>query len=239
MNMSIALPKQEQSHLSDIELSGCRLVADVDGCLFWPEESLLCVSDLHLEKGSSFAVRSGVLLPPYDTAATLARLALCIKRWNPKTVISLGDSFHDLDGPSRITNREADCLRSMMAGRNWIWVCGNHDPEPPKELGGTSCEEILIGPLLFRHEPRVDCATGEVAGHPHPCAKIRRRGKSVRRRCFAADGRRAILPAFGAYTGGLNLLDAPFRDMFEPSGLVAWMLGKDRVYRVDQRQLVR
>ncbi len=124
-----------------------------------------------------------------------------------------------------------------MAGRDWVWIAGNHDPLPPAELGGVTAEEVCIGALRFRHEPMADAAPGQVAGHLHPVARLLRRGRAVRRPCFASDGDRMILPAFGAFTGGLNLRDRAFGGMFDDDRLVAHVTGKQRVYTLAFRQL--
>ena len=118
-----------------VDVAGVTLVADLSGALFWEEQGLLVVSDLHLEKGSSFATR-GVLLPPYDTVATLGRLAAVIARHDPRRVIALGDSFHDRDAHQRLSGTDRDALAAMQARRDWIWITGNHDPELPSDLGG-------------------------------------------------------------------------------------------------------
>ena len=97
-----------------IEVSGVALVGDPDAALYWPEQGLLAVADLHLEKGSSFAAR-GVLLPPYDTAATLSRLARLIARYAPRLVVALGDNFHDGGGPRRIAGPDRATLLGPAA----------------------------------------------------------------------------------------------------------------------------
>lgn len=214
------------------------LVLDSSGCLYWPDENLLVVSDLHLEKGSSFASRKGMFLPPYDTQTTLEMLALCITRFNPGTVISLGDSFHDAEASVRLPNSYRLHLAQLMTGRDWIWVYGNHDPFPPEELGGTYCESLQVGNLNFLHEPLANFRAGEIAGHLHPCAKIRKRGKSVRRRCFAGDADRLIMPAFGSFTGGLNIRDEAYKGLFEPASMTAWMLSKDQVFEISGKDCV-
>ena len=218
------------------EFAGESAICDWRGALFFPDISLLAVSDLHLEKGSS-AARRGSLVPPYDTAATLARLKSAIDDFAPKIVVSLGDSFHDGEGSARMPDVFRDALVSLMAGRDWFWVSGNHDPDPPKGVGGESVRELSVGSLRFRHEPSLDAGEGEIAGHLHPCARIVQRGRSVRRRCFAADGRRMIMPAFGSYTGSLNVLDRAFAGLFHRDGLTAYMLGTDRTYAIAGRML--
>lgn len=213
-----------------INLNGAALRFDPSGVLYWPEEELLAVADLHLEKGSAQGAR-GRFVPPYDTRATLRALADVLGRLKPRRVIALGDSFHDGGAEGRLAPVDLDLLASLVGSADWTWVAGNHDPLPPDGLGGTPVAEIVLGPLTFRHEPRSGLASGEVAGHLHPVAKVGR-GRSVRRRAFLSDGRRVILPAFGAYTGGLNVLDPAYRSLFERSRLIAWMLSDNRVYPV-------
>jgi uncharacterized protein len=212
---------------SFVSLVGADLVIDPGGILFWPEQSLLVVADLHLEKGSSFAAR-GMLLPPYDTATTLARLARLIAHYAPRCVIALGDSFHDGGGPARLGNADRESLRSMQRGRDWVWITGNHDPEPSPGIGGTFEKALSVGALTFRHLP--NGATGEIAGHLHPMARVAHRGRAVGRRCFAADGKRMIMPAFGAFTGGLNVRDEAFATVFGTLAFTAHMLGEGRIY---------
>lgn len=214
-----------------ISLAGNEAVCDPSGALYFPALGLLAVSDLHLEKGSSFA-RRGRLMPPYDTAATLARLHAVIARFLPRVVVSLGDSFHDGGGAARLPLPFRVQLETLMAGRDWLWVAGNHDPDVPADLPGDCVREIAVAGLLFRHEPARDPAAGEVAGHLHPGARIVQRGRSVRRRCFATDGDRLIMPAFGAYTGSLNVLDRAYAGLFSRERLIAYMLGQDRVYPI-------
>jgi DNA ligase-associated metallophosphoesterase len=213
--------------MTTIALAGVTLVADPAGASYWPEESLLVVADLHLEKGSSLAVR-GVLLPPYDTAATLARLERLIVRYAPRRIVALGDSFHDGRGPERLADIDRAALTALQRGREWFWITGNHDPEPAGGIGGTFAAMLAIGALTFRHQPTT--GNGEVAGHLHPMARIAQRGRVVSRRCFATDGRRLVMPAFGAYTGGLNVRHAAFTEVFATLAFTALMLGERRLY---------
>jgi hypothetical protein len=210
-----------------IVLAGVPLLADPGGALYWPEQGLLVVSDLHLEKGSSFATR-GQLLPPYDTAATLLRLAALIGRYAPRCVLALGDSFHDGGGPARLGDEDRAAIRAMQRGRDWIWITGNHDPQPAAGIGGRFLESLVLGPLTFRHLP--GGVKGEIAGHLHPVARVSHRGRAVSRRCFAADGKRMVMPAFGAFTGGLNVRDAAFAAVFGTLTFTAHMLGEGRLY---------
>ena len=215
---------------------GVVLEAFPEGALWWDDLRLLVVADLHLEKGSAFA-RRGQMIPPYDTVETLSRLARLIARLNPRAVIALGDSFHDSQGAANLSASDRAILKGLQAGREWIWISGNHDPERPAGLDGMAADQLAIGKLVFRHEPLVGAAEGEIAGHLHPCARVYGRGKSVRRKCFAGDGMRLILPAFGAYAGGLDILDGAFDGLFAPPTFRAFMLGDDRIYAVGRRAL--
>jgi DNA ligase-associated metallophosphoesterase len=210
-----------------IVLAGVPLLADPRGALYWSEHGLLAVADLHLEKGSSFAAR-GQLLPPYDTATTLARLSHLITDYAPQCVVALGDSFHDGGGPARLGASDRESLHIMQRGREWIWIAGNHDPDPAEGIGGSFTDALTVGPLTFRHLP--NGAPGEVSGHLHPVARISHRGRAVSRRCFAADKMRMVMPAFGAFAGGLNVRDAAFADLFGTLAFTAHLLGDGRLY---------
>lgn len=215
--------------VSKVVIADVTFLADLSGALFWQEQRLLVVSDLHLEKGSSFAAR-GVLLPPYDTVATLSRLAAVIARHDPRMVIALGDSFHDRSAHERLSEPDREALTAMQVRRDWVWISGNHDPHLPSDLGGTVASEVAIGPIIFRHEPTG--ASGEIAGHLHPKARVPTRGRSIERRCFACDGERAVMPAFGAYTGGLSIRDAAFKKIFGATNVMAHVLGDNRLHAI-------
>lgn len=232
-----ALPVSEPAERhAELSIGGTPALADVSGALVLPRARALVVSDLHLEKGSAFAQR-GQFLPPYDTADTLARLEAVIALWRPQVVVSLGDSFHDGAAHARLAPADAARIRAITGsvGR-FIWVEGNHDPAPPAHLGGEVQAELTLDGLIFRHLPTEAPEAGEVAGHLHPVAKVRARGRSVRRRCFAGDGTRLIMPAFGAYAGGLNVCDGAFVAVFGRTP-DAWILGRDRVWPASARRL--
>lgn len=212
-----------------IPVNGARLLADVSGALFWPEKSTLVVADLHLEKGSSYG-RSRRTLPPYDSAATLEKLADAVARHRPQRVVCLGDSFHDPNAADRLRDEEVQRLRELTAAHDWIWVAGNHDPAPGGDLGGRAESEVVIGGLVFRHEARAGGVSGgEVSGHYHPKAAVQLRGRRLSGRCFAGDGRRLILPAFGAYAGGLSVRDPAIRSLLAEDFL-AYLLGPRGIY---------
>lgn len=220
----------------EAKLGGVLVTALPEGALWVAGAKTLIVSDLHLEKGSSYALR-GQMLPPYDTHAALMKLTDLMLRLQPDIVVSLGDSFHDGGGPARMDARDRDLLRLLMSRCDWIWVEGNHDGRASETLGGAVRDVLHIEALVLRHEPTAGAAPGEIAGHLHPCAKVTGRGRSVRRRCFAFDGERLVMPAFGAFTGGLNLRDEAFAPLF-PEGAIALVLGKDRVLPAPQERLL-
>jgi DNA ligase-associated metallophosphoesterase len=220
----------------ELRLGDTLVTATPEGALWIADAKTLIVSDLHLEKGSAFALR-GQMLPPYDTHAALVKLASLIERLQPDIIVSLGDSFHDGGGVARMATRDRALLQAMIARCDWIWVEGNHDGRSPETLGGAVREVLHVGALVLRHEPTGAAAPGEIAGHLHPCAKVSGRGRSVRRRCFATDGARLVMPAFGAFTGGLNIRDEAFELVF-PDGAMALVLGRDRVHPAPQERLL-
>ena len=216
------------------QLNGRDVQFDPSGALWLPEEKTLVFSDLHFEKGSSYG-RKGLFLPPYDTRSTLRRVAEVIGQYQPQTVISLGDTFHDTAAEGRMDEEDASALEALTSRADWVWILGNHDPVPPARFAGEAREMLVLGGLHMTHEPG-EHASWNIAGHMHPCARVSRTGRSVRRRCFVTDGERLILPSFGAYTGGLNILDTAYKPFF-PSGFSVFMLGRESVWQVPRRAL--
>ena len=200
------------------------------GAAYFAHEGTLVCADLHLEKGSAYA-RRGQMLPPYDTRETLRRLALDAARTGARRVVLLGDTLHDAQAHARVAPEDAQALAAVARGRTLLWVVGNHDPEGPGGLPGEAVNEARVGPLVLRHEPAPGPQPGELAGHLHPCARVTAAARSVRRRCFVTDGRRMILPAYGAYAGGLSVLDAAFAGLFAAPPLIG-ALGRDRVHAI-------
>ncbi|MFC3125740.1 ligase-associated DNA damage response endonuclease PdeM [Pseudoroseomonas globiformis] len=210
-------------------LAGERLALDPAGTLFWPAQRLLAVADLHLEKGSHFAAR-GQMVPPFDTRDTLSRLQPLLRRYTPQHIVFLGDSFHDSGGSARMQLADRALLAELLTGRRVTWVLGNHDPAPPVGLPGEAVETLRLGPLVFRHQGIPDAASGfELSGHFHPKASMPTRCGPVTRPCFLADARRILLPAFGSYTGGLEITAPPVAALF-PRGGRAFLLGRERLF---------
>ncbi len=205
------------------------------GALVLVAHSTLVVADLHLEKGSAFAAR-GQLLPPLDTRETLRRLAADAAAQAPRRILFLGDAFHDRQASRRMSGEDRAGLEALGQGSELVWITGNHDPEPDADLPGEAADEVRLGGLVLRHEPEPGAAPGEIAGHLHPCARIATPRGAVRRRCLVTDGERAVLPAYGAFTGGLNVLDAAFAGLFRGTPVVA-ALGDSRVHAAGVRSL--
>jgi uncharacterized protein len=205
-------------------------VLDMSGALYLPQDQMLVVSDMHLEKGTSWA-RRGIFLPPYDTKQTLAALALAVAHYRPRTLVYLGDSFHDAGGPARLDAQTLAVLTEICIRQDTFWITGNHDPQKADCLPGNACAELGIGAVRLVHIPGGALGGGgEIAGHLHPAASVVGRGRAVKRRCFVTDGQRMILPAFGSYTGGLNIRDDAFKGMFERNSMVVHVIGERQIY---------
>jgi DNA ligase-associated metallophosphoesterase len=236
MNEVHARPEERDYTRQDIVVAGVPMQADRSGALYWPGQSILIVADMHLEKGSALAER-GSFLPPYDTRTTLGRLARTIESYNPQTVVCLGDSLHDRRADARLGEDDLEAIRRLQRSRDWYWVTGNHDPELPASLGGEVASELRIGRIRLTHEPAAGQLGRQIAGHLHPAARVARHGYVLRRPCFVADSRRLVMPAFGAYAGGLNILDEAFAPLFGETPYRVWVIGHEGIYPVATGQL--
>ncbi|PZR36328.1 ligase-associated DNA damage response endonuclease PdeM [Caulobacter segnis] len=219
-----------------IALANVEVMLRWSGAMWLETERTLVVADLHFEKGSSYASRFGQMLPPYDTRETLDRLDREIAMLSPQRLVFLGDSFHDGDGETRLAAEDYRRLEGLALGRELVWAVGNHDADGPKALPGDVIDEGALMGLTLRHEPQPGVQIGEVAGHLHPAAKVSSGRATVRRRCFVTDGQRLVLPAFGAFTGGLNILDEAFSNLFG-GPMLAGALGPKRVHAVGVKSL--
>lgn len=229
--------RETRNGAARIRLNGADLTADPSGALVWPARRTVVVADLHLEKGSAFAAR-GQLLPPYDTRATLERLAALIAKHRPERLVCLGDSFHDSEAGERLAAADRARLQRLTGSCDWVWIAGNHDPEPPDDLGGRIAAELIDGPLAFRHQARANRGVaGEVSGHWHPKAAVHLPPKRISAPCFVSDGRRLVLPAFGAYTGGLNVLDPAVSGLFN-GGFLVYLMHRSKIYEFQKDNLV-
>ncbi|MBB4210564.1 putative phosphoesterase [Rhodothalassium salexigens DSM 2132] len=210
-----------------VDFAGERLLVWPAGVVTWPRESTLFVADLHLEKASWYASR-GRPLPPYDSAETLARLGHCLAAHRPRRVVCLGDSFHDACAATRLGPAERALLDRLVADHDWHWVLGNHDPALPADLGGRAVQTLDLAPLVCRHAAEPG-AVAELSGHYHPKVRLRTAGGTRAHRCaLLTPGRHLILPAFGAFTGGLDVTDRAFAPLLSAHSM-ALALGRARV----------
>jgi uncharacterized protein len=214
-----------------IALDGVTFLPDLSGALYAPDFKTLLVADLHLEQGTSLA-RRGIHVPPYDTGVTLASLEALVSSINPSRLILLGDSFHDAVAHGQLDEPYAERLRALTSALDTIWITGNHDPAPPANLGGSSVDEHHLGDIVLRHIPARKLKDKfEIAGHLHPGATIIQRNIATRAKCFVADDRRVILPAFGAYTGAVNVRSKIFNGLFDEESTSVWMLASSDIHR--------
>ena len=192
-----------------------------DRWLFRPRDRALLLADLHLEKASFFA-RHGQMLPPYDSRATLERVACAIRETGARRVFCLGDNFHDDAGPARLEPHAAGMLAALTRAVEWVWIVGNHDANADAAEGGALVEEIEVGGVVLRHRARRGETRPELSGHYHPRLQVTVRERHIRRPCavVSRDGAgcgRMILPAFGALTGGMDAADPAILAALQPA----------------------
>ena len=179
------------------------------GALWLAAERTLIVADLHLEKGSAYAAR-GQLLPPYDTGDTLGRLAAEVARPDAAQSWSCWATASMTARARRAWRQETAAARTTRGRRRPD--LGGRQPRRrgPRDLAGRARRTGGIGWPLSG--PRTRSRRRSPARSPDTCilAPASGPGARVRRRCFVTDGERIVLPAFGAYAGGLNVLDAAY-----------------------------
>ena len=194
-----------------------------DRWLFWPRERALLVADLHLEKASFFA-RHGQMLPPYDSRATLERVALAIRASGARRVFCLGDNFHDSKGPERLEPHARGMLAALTRAVDWVWITGNHDASmeaAPEQLGGGAlADELNLDGIVLRHRAKRGETEPELSGHYHPKLRLVHRERRISRPCVVASETRMILPAFGALTGGMDAGDPAILSALQPASAI-------------------
>jgi DNA ligase-associated metallophosphoesterase len=200
-----------------------------EGVLWIPALKLLCVADLHFEKGSFFS-RFSTFLPPYDSLETIKQLEKAVSQYQPEILIAAGDSFHDKNAADRLSaelREQLDVLISRV--QQWFWITGNHDPSIATHIKGTRAEELKIGGINFRHKTEGG-AFAEVSGHYHPKLRKNIRGQMISARCFVREGNRLILPSFGKYTGGLDVNSPAFLEVVGAANRELFVAHEDRVF---------
>ncbi|MBU6268949.1 MAG: ligase-associated DNA damage response endonuclease PdeM [Sphingomonadales bacterium] len=196
--------------------SGHELALVGGRALWWPGEQALVLADLHLEKASFYA-RHGQMLPPYDSRATLQRVADALRATGARRVFCLGDNFHDADGAARLESHAAGMLDALVRATDWVWITGNHDSGPVSGVGGTALDELVVAGIALRHQASAAATTPELSGHFHPKLAISARGRRIARPCAVASEHRLILPAFGALTGGMDAADPAILAAMQPA----------------------
>ena len=196
--------------------------------LYWPRERALLVADLHLEKASYFAAR-GQPIPPYDSRETLERLALAIRATGARRVITLGDNFHDSAGLERLEPHARGMLDALTKAVDWVWITGNHDAALEAKCGGTLADELELSGIVLRHRARAGEHRPELSGHYHPKLKLSVRNRRIVRACAVMSANdatgescsgRMILPAFGAFTGGMDAADPEILSALQPAAAI-------------------
>jgi DNA ligase-associated metallophosphoesterase len=232
MSAPLSLKRSSCQRRIETGFSGEPVVLDACGALYLPERDLLVVSDLHLEKGSFFASR-GNPVPCHDTADTLLRMGTALREYRPSRVISLGDSFHDRSATERMTPADATALGELVASvEDWVWITGNHDPEIPERFAGRAAFCVQIGAIRLSHRPE-DAVPPVIAGHYHPKHTLRTSARHIAARCFILGAGILLMPAFGAYAGGLRSRDEAIASLFPDQPRRHVLLYGDKLWAVD------
>ena len=235
--------KPEGFRLADVvsqpvAVCGRQLVADNTGALYWPSQATLIVADLNLGAGRDVFAAGGTdpgAPPVSDARRTLLKLAEVMDRYEPARVVVLGDRADS--GAAGMSADELEILHILQEDREWIWMGAPLDSYIARQLGGTTVSELGLSGLTLRSRPTPGWATHEIAAHLRPAARLSMYGYTLRRACFVGNGRRLVMPAFGASSEGLNVLDDAFRALFPGGGMAVWMLGHDGLYPVATRFL--
>lgn len=229
-------PRRPMSHLppaqSSIAFGGAELLADGAPALWWAERGTLLVADLHLDKGAALN-REGLPVPSYDTAETLGRLAALVRQYTPRQVVCLGDSVHRRDSWARLPNPVLDQVRRAMAGvADWVWITGNHDPAGDTRVPGRFVPSLWLGDVQLTHEPpQAKGGLPTICGHLHPKLRLQLAGRRITGRCFVVWPDLLLVPAFGAYTGGLSVADPAIAGLREGAPRLL-LTHRERVIRV-------
>ena len=215
-------------HMVPVSFASEEMFLTKGRALYWPREKALLVADLHLEKGSYFA-QHGQMLPPYDSRETLERVADSVKETGARRVITLGDNFHDDDGTVRLEPYAAGMLEALTRSLDWVWITGNHDENMHRSFGGEITQELEIAGIVLRHIAKAGETRAELSGHFHPKIRMRVRQRHIARPCAvmarsAHSGDRMILPAFGAFTGGMDAGDPAILDALQPAQSIEAMV---------------
>lgn len=211
-----------------IELQGTELWLLAEKAIYWPDEQVLLVADIHFGKAAAFR-RLGQPVPHGTTAGNLARLDALLARYPCRRLIFLGDFLHAREAQAPATLAQLAAWRGRHPRLAITLVRGNHDRhagDPPGELGiEVVAEPLPLGPFALQHEPAPHAELHVLAGHLHPAFRLRGRGRqSLRLPCFCIGERISLLPAFGAFTGMHEVGAEPGRRLY--------VIGEDSLWQV-------
>jgi hypothetical protein len=198
-----------------------------DGILFWLEKKIAIISDLHLEKGSSFA-SSGQFIPPYDSEETLKKLINFLKTHEVQTIILLGDTFHDRGALNRMSSKVKSIFDSLVENYEIIFVLGNHENKM-KSAFIKFYERYIVDDIHFLHEAVLE-KKYQISGHFHPVASLKINSKQITEKCLIHSENHIIMPAFGEFTGGLNINNPVFKPFLNRNYYI-YFLTKKSVYK--------
>ena len=219
--------------MKDINFNNHKFQISNQGILFWFDKQIAIIADLHLEKGSSFGP-SGQFLPPYDSEETLNKIFKTIKNHKIKTIILLGDTFHDKNAFDRMSEKVFILFKSLIEKYEVIFILGNH--ESKFEIGRINfLNEYVIDDIHFIHQA-LQKSIFQISGHFHPVATIKSSIKKITAKCLLHTNNHIILPSFGTYTGGLNINDPALKPFVNHKSYV-YLLTKKSIYKFTSKEV--
>jgi DNA ligase-associated metallophosphoesterase len=193
----------------ETEVAGERVLLLPEKALYWPRARTLMVADIHFGKAASFRAL-GVPVPRGTTRENLSVLDGLLARLDIARIVFLGDFLHAKTAQAPATLQAMLGWRERHAELELVLVRGNHDwhaGDPSELLRVTMVDEPYEqGPYALCHHPHLESKNFVIAGHVHPVYHLRTARESLRLPCFIIGERRAILPSFGAFTGGHALI---------------------------------
>jgi DNA ligase-associated metallophosphoesterase len=193
----------------EITMAGERVLLLPEHALYWPAQATLLIADPHLGKAATFRA-AAIPVPESGTDDDLARLDQAILRSGAERLIVLGDLTHARAGFAPPVVAAIAAWRARHGALSFMLVRGNHDlraGDPPAAWGFAPVDEpFALGPFVLGHHPDLATPGYLIAGHVHPAVRLKGRGgQRLRLPCFMVGARRAILPAFGGFTGAATI----------------------------------
>lgn len=189
--------------------------------MYWPREQMLIIADIHFGKAAAF--RSlGVPVPGGTTLANLDGLDELIGLCGAQHIVFLGDFLHARTARAPATLAAMQAWRLRHPSLRITLVRGNHDlhaGDPPAALDIHMVDEPWpLGPFAFCHHPDLATDAYVLAGHVHPVCRVRSGWERLTLPCFLLGPQRAVLPSFGAFTGGHTVTPAPGEQLYVSTG---------------------